>query len=792
MQMKKFFAMAAATLLLASCSNDDFNVAQDGQEVTVNVTATLPADMQSRAFSDGEKALDMYYAVYEDGVDAPIIALNKHTQQFSGLQNTLTLHLVTGKTYNVVFWAQSPKAKNSDGDEYFTLDTQNSTVTVNYDAIKYLNVEDVDAFFCNKSIPVTGAASITAELKRPFAQINVGTSDINEAGLSSKTLSTTMSVSSVYESFDLKDGKVIGNPTTTAVPFAETVRPNQGKGSSDTDYENFPVGTPGQYEYLAMAYVLMGTDKMTTDVELAFYDGGTKFHELSVPGAPVQRNYRTNIFGALLTSTIDFTININPIYDGNYFEEITVEPLTPDPVTGIYTVSTAEELMSLGVTFTDDIVAGKSSTVEITSDIDMSGYTFVPPFAYLVNIKGNGHTIKNLNITQNENGRAGFVAYLGGGSISDLVLENVTVEGREAGIIAGQNEGGKVNNVTIKGDCSVSFLDEVPSSWYDSEWDGIGAIFGLNAENSSGSITIDSDCTIKLYHNGLSNTTSRVNAYDEYTYYLDGKKNNPTITNNGSIVSVWDGQQVTALVVDGAYQVVCPGNWAWLAAKFVIKGIDSNMNILCDLDFNDGVVQPMFHGKTIYGNNKTIANFSLGNKGEGRALFTHFGFTISDLTIKNVTCKQDLSGGYSDQWMGVLGGIIQDGCTINMSNIVVDGADLNGTQSVGGFIGKAVARTTITINNCVLKNSTIQNQYRADESGFVAAFVGCSKGVVQGSNNSTQNVAVKGIYCAKRGEQSIQKFVGYYSTDDITSINLLDNPVWGADCTFEVINGDAL
>ncbi len=319
---KTFFAALAAIAMsagLASCSSDEpMNGTQNGQEVTVTVTATLPTDMQSRVYSDGEKALDMWYAVYEEGVASPIIALNKSDKQFSGLTNTLTLHLVTGKNYNIVFWAQAPEAET---EGYFTLDTQESTVTVNYDKIKNLNVEKSDAFFCYKAVEVKGSASITAELRRPFAQINVGTNDINEAGLKDKKISTKMTVSSVYSAFDLKDGKVIGTTTTAPIEFAETPRPNQGKETTATDYEKFPVGNLGDYEYLAMAYVLMAPDKITTDVELEFYDDGTCFHELSVPGAPVQRNYRTNIFGALLTSSIDFTITIKPEYDGVYDED---------------------------------------------------------------------------------------------------------------------------------------------------------------------------------------------------------------------------------------------------------------------------------------------------------------------------------------------------------------------------------------------------------------------------------------------------------------------------------------
>lgn len=788
--MKKFFALAAATLMLASCSNDDFDGQVLGGEATVSVTATLPSNIHSRVYSDGTTATDFYYAVYEatSTGDACIIEKTQGTS-FTDRTTTLSLKLVTGKTYKMVFWAQSPNAT-----KLFDVASDLSTIKVNYDEIEKLNVEDTDAFWCMKEVYVEKSSTVTAELKRPFAQINVGTSDLGVAALAGKEISTAMTVNGVYTQYNLLTGDVL-DATTTEVTFAKTLRPNHGKAVGADGYEKFPVGNVGQYEYLAMAYVLMSKDKQTADIDLDFYDGTTRFHHLDVDAAPLQRNYRTNIFGALLTSEIDFTINILPGYDGSYNEIQDVEPLTPDPVTGVYSVGSALDLLALGATFTSDITVGQNYTVEITQDIDMSGYTYTPPFAYYVTINGNGHTIKNLNITQNENGRAGFVAYLGGGQVNDLVLENVSVEGREAGIIAGQAEGGKVNNVTIKGDCSVSFLDEVPSSWYDAEWDGIGAIFGLNAENTSGSITIDSDCTIKLYHNGLSNNTTAVNDCDEYTYYLKGKKNNPTITNNGSIVAVWDGQPVAAVAVDGAYQAVCPGNWAWLAAKYnsASSALDKGINLACDLDFNGGTVAPMFAGSSrlVEGNNHTMSNFTIANSGKaGSGLFVYYGFQIQNVTIQNVACTQDLTGGFSDQWMGVLGGILEDGnCNATINNVTIDGASLNGCQSVGGFVGRVMGSSTVTMNNCTIKNSTVRNQFWTKESGFVAAFVGCAIGKVKGDNNTAENVTVDGVWCDKRGEQSIQQLVGYYSTTDPTTVNLLTNSTWGADCTLTVTYG---
>ncbi len=479
--------LSLAALALTACSNDDLTGGVDttGQEVAVTVNATLPSNIQSRVFSDGEKALDMWYAVYEDGVTDPIIALNKYDKPFSGLQNTLTLHLITGKTYNVVFWAQSPEA---EANGYFTLDTGNSTVTVNYDKIKSLNAEYADAFFCFKEVEVKGAATVTAELRRPFAQINVGTSDMAYAGLQDKKISASMEVSAAFTQFSLQDGEVIGSTETIA--FDVTPRPNQDVDTASDDYEQFPVGNKGDYEYLAMAYVLMSPDKMTTDVELAFYDNGTKFHEVSVPGAPVQRNYRTNIFGALLTSTIDFTITIKPEYetDSSYyimdgkeytlykgvFYEVDTTPWdgssseAPLHVDDEYLITSAAQFKGMADqinTYGDPLYYGQSTTpidgvyekYVLLCDVDLDGKTWRPMGISSANTKGsnasfwgdfngNGFTISNLYIPADANsGTANAGQYLGlfghmsgGGTIENLTIHNAYVYGKaDVGVLFG-------------------------------------------------------------------------------------------------------------------------------------------------------------------------------------------------------------------------------------------------------------------------------------------------------------------------------------------------------------------
>ncbi|MCC8037152.1 MAG: hypothetical protein LIP02_03315 [Bacteroidales bacterium] len=577
--MKKLLygTLALAALGLTACSNDDLGSGVDttGQEVAVTVTATLPSNIQSRAFSDGEKALDMWYAVYEDGVTGPIIALNKYDKKFSGLQNTLTLHLITGKTYNVVFWAQSPEAETND---YFTLDTEKSTVTVNYDKIKDLNVEDADAFFCFKEVEVKGAATVTAELRRPFAQINVGTNDMEYAGLKDKQLSASMEVSAAFTQFSLQDGEVIG--TAEPISFDVTPRPNQDKETTDDAYEKFPVGNKGDYEYLAMAYVLMSPDKMTTDVDLAFYDNGTRFHEVSVPNAPVQRNYRTNIFGALLTSQVDFTITINPeyetdssyyiidgkqytLYKGVYYEVDTTswkgDSDAPLYVDGEYLITSAAQFKGMADqvnTYGNPLYTGSSTTQNagvyekyvLLVDIDLANRPWTPVGIYSANVNGynaafwgdfngNGHTISNLYIpadandyTSNKGQYMALFGYMSGpGTIENFTIHNANVIGKnDVGILIGYDSkqtgstkvsttGHLVQNVKITGLVKVEATEYGPAygiggATIETEWNNI--VFDVDEGSYIKSPNYAAALTGQVWYNGyVHDISSNIQIY---------------------------------------------------------------------------------------------------------------------------------------------------------------------------------------------------------------------------------------------------------------------------------------
>ncbi len=444
--MKKTLLSFLGLGLLAgftSCSSEDPILGTTGQEVTVTVTASLPADIQSRTFSDGTTATKFFYAVYEvNGTTESCVIPKTAGADFSGLTTTLSLQLVTGKSYKMVFWAQSP---TSISDGIFNVADDLSTVTLDYEKLKTLTaaeMENVDAFWCMKPVTVEGAATVTAELKRPFAQINVGTNDMGQAAVASKKVYTTMTVAGVYSQYNLLTGDVLDTTTQTAT-FTKVLRPNHDVATTADEYEQFPVGAKGAYEYLSMAYVLMSPDKKTVDIDLDFYfdNDATAANHLDVDGAPVQRNYRTNIFGALLTSTIDFTIVINPEYEKPDYGtwgggKVAVTPVT-ETIDGVavqvYHITSGENLAWMVENGPQD------AYIVLDTDIDLNSLDWTPfgnvsrssaSTGFTGTIEGNGQTIYNLKSSSNtDKYGCGLVSVAYNATLRNLTFVNPVVSG---------------------------------------------------------------------------------------------------------------------------------------------------------------------------------------------------------------------------------------------------------------------------------------------------------------------------------------------------------------------------
>ena len=439
-------------MFATSCENELDLGTNAGENAQVTFSVGTP-EIATRAYSDGQTATVLQYAVY-DAEGNELTDLTVTDAEIHG-STTVNLQLTTGNTYSVIFWAAAENAP-------YTVDFGAKTMTVDYDKA-VSNDETRDAFYKYHTFTVKGAQTETIELKRPFAQLNIGTADYAASTSAGYTPAYSYVKVPVSKVLNLVDGSV---DTAADVEFALAAIP-QG--------ETFPVSG---YDYLSMNYLLVPADKEVVDLTFGYSESNTTVEKTRTVGSvPVQRNYRTNIYGQLFTSDVNINVEIVPdYYDDEYNNEhgfIVAE--------GKVLVSSAEGLQILAERMANGELMDGNIVLE--GDIDLSElavatrssavYNWTPmgtpekPFTGTFD--GQGHTIKNLNIVETEakEGKAyiGFFGYANNATIKNVTFENVNLNiacldidhsQGHIGAVAGSLEGtSTIENVTVKGDIFV-------------------------------------------------------------------------------------------------------------------------------------------------------------------------------------------------------------------------------------------------------------------------------------------------------------------------------------------------
>ena len=284
----------AAMMLMTSCQDDTALMGNEGETAMVSFELTTP-EIATRAYSDGTTATVLQYAVYEGETELTDLtkSVAKGNADTINISKKVNLQLTTGNTYKVIFWAAAPDAP-------YTVDFANKTMTVDYNGA-LSNKENRDAFYKIQEITVRGTQSETVELRRPFAQLNIGTNDYTaskSAGYEPKYSSVT--VKGLGSTLNLWDGTV--DAARNEITFGFNDIPTG---------ETFPVAG---YEYLAMNYLLVPAEQEVVDIEFSYGETATAEKTRTVGSVPVQRNHRTNIYGQLLTSDVDINVEIKPAY----------------------------------------------------------------------------------------------------------------------------------------------------------------------------------------------------------------------------------------------------------------------------------------------------------------------------------------------------------------------------------------------------------------------------------------------------------------------------------------------
>lgn len=697
MNKKLFLGMfaAAGMLFATSCSNDELDVVQSGNEAQVTFSLAAEGGIATRAISDGTGAKKLVYAVYNaSGELIETIANTDVNGQIvdnsafdNGLTENVTITLAKGQQYTVAFWAQNPNCT-----AYTTTDLKN--VTIDYAGLN--NDETRDAFFKAETFTVTGNTEIDVVLKRPFAQINVGVyqTDWDAAKASGIEIEKSkVTIENAATSINLLTGEVGGEQT---VEYGFDIIPAQFATPETLDVDLDKDGTKENYVYLSMSYIL-ANDETTGYAKTALEDLDFTFAPISgnninfsegLNAVPVQRNWRTNIIGKILTGDVTFNITIDPIYDGEYNNG----EAQPVNINGVYyatiqdavnNVNDGDVIKVATGTYTEvvKVASGKNFTLEAAGPNVVIAALDHQSNGTPSTVKVKGITFDNsITLTGWFTGTAQNIAPCVGAWGGNLTFEDCTfivagTSGRETGVMTWWTT---ENNVM-----SLSFNN----CTFEGENDHANAramqIYGyVNMEVSNCTFNTNKDYTLKYVANEGNIATFSNNIVNNSENFVElGSSVYPGSNYTANIINNTLGNGVnTHIIANNENQNVNLNGNVSVIAEGVVK--DANGNYIASS--NEGITNAISDGATTI--NLIQGNYVIPSSAQGKTLTIIGTGTPED--VKVAVTKVGSGGENCDYGL--------DGSTVTFESITI-------TTNSSTYIG--YARCNGTYKNCVINGT---------------------------------------------------------------------------------------
>lgn len=697
MNKKLFLGMfaAAGMLLATSCSNDELDVVQSGNEAQVTFSLAAEGGIATRAISDGTGAKKLVYAVYNaNGELIKTIANTDVNGQIvdnsafdNGLTENVTITLAKGQQYTVAFWAQNPNCT-----AYTTTDLKN--VTIDYAGLN--NDETRDAFFKAETFTVTGNTEIDVVLKRPFAQINVGVYQTDwDAAVASEIEieKSKVTIEKAATSINLLTGEVEGEET---VEYGFATIPTQFTTPETLDVDLDKDGTKEKYVYLSMSYILAndattGYAKATLeDLDFTFApkSGNNINFSESLNAVPVQRNWRTNIIGKILTGDVTFNITIDPIYDGEYNNG----EAQPVNINGVYyatiqdavnNVKDGEVIKVATGTYTEvvKVTGGKNFTLEAAGPNVVIAALDHQSNATPSTVKVKGITFDNSVTTAGWfTGTAPNIAPCVGAWGGNLTFEDCAfivagTSGKETGVMTWWTTENKVMSLSFN-NCTFEGKDDHANA-------RAMQIYGyVNMEVNNCSFNTKKDYTLKyVAQNGNIATFSNNIVNNSENFVELGSSAYPGTNYTANINNNTLGNGVnTHIIANNENQTVNVNGNVSVIAEGVVK--DANGNYIASS--NEGITNAISDGATTI--NLTQGNYVIPSSAKGKTLTIIGTGTPED--VKVAVTKVGTGGENCDYAF--------DGSTVTFESITI-------TTNSSTYIG--YARCNGTYKNCVINGT---------------------------------------------------------------------------------------
>ena len=754
--MKKNLFMSmlaiAGMLFATSCSQDELlNEPTTGDYVSAKFTIGTSDGMDTRAtIGNGTKADKVACAVY-DQKGKELTDLYK-VVDVVGKKATYDIRLAKGQKYRVAFFAY-----NSAANAYEVQDLKNITVKGDQNS----NIENRDAFTNYVDVEATvNAINENVTLYRPFAQLNLGVdntewTDAVNAGVT--VSKSKIIVTNVYNQFSAYDNAIVEGAQSMTMTFAMNEIPNESL-EVDVNRDGI-IGSDETFHYLALNYLLVGdagSEKSLTDVEFVWENqdaSKTNNPTTHFKNIPVQRNYRTNIIGSLLTNPATFNIIIDAdfidspekdyivsVWDGESVETPTVD------ANNVIRISSAAELVGLMEVTDNSIFIGK--TIELQCNIDLGhhrvkgiggGSNFAGVF------DGKGFTISNFEVDARDRSYyAGLFNQVShGGTIKNLTVANATIKGNSmVGAVASSLDSDAVVENCKAINCTLIGVKKV------------GSVVGYSA----GSTVTDNyaeNCVVEYYEKeagevlGFENTGSTVsgNTFNNITFigHTAALQREMTPDANGVITLKKD------YIVDG--------NWTSLALSGTVT-IEGNNHTI------KGINQPLVAGTggiNITVNDLTITESEIGvaanEKGLGTAAFISFIDYSGKASFNNCHLFDSKVTG-NERVAALLA--FSEASEVSIKDCSVVNCEL---KSVGGAAGLvAYTHSTTTVEDSKVENSTIEaTEDRTGKTALAGAVIGTVN-----ANTTFTNVTVSGNIVKNNGADAHSDMVGRVVSGTLT------------------------
>ena len=753
--MKKnlFMSMLAmASMLFAtSCSQDEL-INESATSDFVNATFSIGTSdgIATRAtIGNGTKADKVACAVY-DKYGKELDELYK-VVDVQDMKATYEVRLAKGQAYRVAFFAY-----NSAANAYNVEDLKNITINGNQNS----NIENRDAFTNYVDVEATvDAINKDVTLYRPFAQLNLGVDDTEWSDAVNAGVEVSKSkivVTNVYNQFSAYDNAIVEGAQSMTMTFAMNEIPNESL-EVDVNRDGI-IGIDETFHYLALNYLLVGdagSEKSLTDVDFVWENqdaSKTNNPTTHFRNIPVQRNYRTNIIGKLLTNPATFNIVIDAdfidspkndyivsVWDGESVE-------TPDvDANNVIRISSAAEFVGLMEVTDNSMFRGK--TIELQCNIDLGnnkvkGIGGSSNFAGIFD--GKGFSVRNFEVDATDRtyyaGLFNQVSH--GGTIKNLTVVNATIKGNSmVGAVASSLDSNAAVENCKAINCTLIGVKKV------------GSVVGYSAGSTVKDCYAE-NCTIQYSEKeaseilGFANTGSTVsgNTFNNITFVASAAALAKEMTPVDGVITLTRDYTVT-------------GDWTSLALSGTVT-IEGNNHTI------KGINQPLVAGTggiNITVNDLTISESVIGiatvENGLGTAAFISYidhsgkaSFTNCHLFESKVTGNERAAALLA----------FSEASEVSIKNCSVVKCELT---SVGGAAGLvAYTHSTTTVENSKVENTIVEaTEDRTSKTALAGAVIGTVN-----ANTTFTNVTVSGNTVKNNGADAHSDMVGRVVSGTLT------------------------